>query len=551
MAALQQTPRSERLIVLIVLVFAVSCTIGFRVSQLSDKQFLTHDESISYLAASGHQAAFEKARTANATSTPEISERLVGRWVAAAEWKSFVQIEQKLPLLTTRHDLARYDKHPPFYFWVLNLWLTTFGTEVWSGASLNIVIALAMLAAVYGFAQCVLRSGIYAGAVALVWSLSGEIINISVQARPYDLLAVFSVLLAWQTVKFLQFERPLTLLNSALLAITIALGLLTHFHFVIVLAACGLLTILNAKRMPRKFLTLSIVTAAIGVLIAVVAHPDFWLPIAKQLGNKPSGFSEILDRIETSLVAIFSLFGWRGRWIPQLEPLGIWSAIPVFLSLVAVPLLASWVLRRRIELSFPERFVVYISVLTGGVICLLYVGSISPRHAMGARYLAMVWPFAAFFPILVFKALATTITTKPEGGKILVGLLSLAYVGLALLPPQLEAIVETDKRESALLVMLAEAPSVIFDNTNRGVILPLVHALPDETRVFVATQDQLLNAPSVWLSGLSNGDLFVSSVRYQSTKEGQALILAEISKVFATKPVATEGTSAAFIILPP
>ena len=39
-------------------------------------------------------------------------------------------------------DLARYDNHPPLYFWLLHVWIALFGLNLHSGVLLNIGIAL-------------------------------------------------------------------------------------------------------------------------------------------------------------------------------------------------------------------------------------------------------------------------------------------------------------------------------------------------------------------------------------------------------------------------
>ena len=105
-----------------ILLAAVAGGAALRIVEIIEKRALAHDEAISYLHATGHIHEF--ARITNREEPP------YGTWVRAADWKRFVRIEDAFCFRRIADGLARYDIHPPMYFWLLHVWSLVFGVHI-------------------------------------------------------------------------------------------------------------------------------------------------------------------------------------------------------------------------------------------------------------------------------------------------------------------------------------------------------------------------------------------------------------------------------------
>ena len=156
------TPVSRRALAIALLVLAVIAGVGLRAAATAPKESFTHDEAISYIAATCHQGEYQEITFAGRGP--------YGRWVPAYEWQRLLQPEDRGCLGRIAADLARYDIHPPLYFWLLHGWALLFGVGVWTGTSLNIALAALGTLALFGLARRVLDL---------------SLIHISEPTRPY------------------------------------------------------------------------------------------------------------------------------------------------------------------------------------------------------------------------------------------------------------------------------------------------------------------------------------------------------------------------------
>src|SRR5690606_11048982 len=122
----------------------------------------SHDDVISYLAATGHQG--EYARVVETLSPP------VAQWVPAGQWQAFTQIDRAFPLLTIARDLGHHDIHPPVYFWLLHVASLIAGVGLWTGPALNVVIHVLTGVVLWRLARHLVRSTAAAWAVAGMWA---------------------------------------------------------------------------------------------------------------------------------------------------------------------------------------------------------------------------------------------------------------------------------------------------------------------------------------------------------------------------------------------
>ncbi|MDQ4072410.1 MAG: glycosyltransferase family 39 protein, partial [Actinomycetota bacterium] len=220
---------SRRRLALALLACLLVAAGGLRLAGGADKSGLTHDESISYLAAACHQGHY--ARITLSGEPP------FGRWVAASDWKRLLRPDRALCLGDIGRDLAREDIHPPLYFWLLHVWALVFGVGLWTGLSLNIALATLTSLALFGLGRRLLADPLRAAGVAGVWSLSPAAIRVFGEARQYELLALLAVVFVWQCLRFADPATRPRYRDAAGLAAVTAAGALAHFLFSLVAVA--------------------------------------------------------------------------------------------------------------------------------------------------------------------------------------------------------------------------------------------------------------------------------------------------------------------------
>lgn len=132
----------------VVLALAIVAALGLRIGLVDAKQTLSHDETISYLAATCHQGEYERVVSRGAYP--------VARFAPAAAWQRFVEPDEALCFGRIAEGLAMHDIHPPLYFWMLHVWTLLTGTGVATATVLHLILVALTMAAVFGLASDVL-----------------------------------------------------------------------------------------------------------------------------------------------------------------------------------------------------------------------------------------------------------------------------------------------------------------------------------------------------------------------------------------------------------
>jgi uncharacterized membrane protein len=473
-----------------VLVFAVAAALALRLQAIGWKYTLTHDEGISYLAATCHQRAFH-----------ENDLRL--RPVPALEWKRFLQVEDRFCYGTISADLAIYDIHPPLYFWMLHSWSLLFGVQLWTGPSLNSLLAVLTILSLFGFARHVLKNDPQALLVAFTYALSPAVASVSIEARQYDLLALLAVLIVWRTARFAG-DVAGGRCELALLAALAFTGSLTHYHFALVVVGCCVFLSARLRGDGRR-LQQSLVALGAGYVAGFLVYPPF-APFG-QARRQAQSFdpAEIGERMH-AVIATF-------------EPtLYLWGAL-------AALVIASIVARRVRRLPAIEydrdtasgwAFALLAFVWIAGAMIALYLAFMSPVHAMGTKYLSMAWPFFAFAPVALlhaFRWVGTPLTFYLYAMPLVFGFLLPFGFGSGGTKP---------------LALKGDAQLVVIDNSEAGILPGIVWQLEDETPVIAAMEDSLLASVEVWLPQLEERNLYISHVSYRNTLEKLRQVLGMI-----------------------
>jgi uncharacterized membrane protein len=531
------SPRARRIAAGVVLALALAVTVALRAGHLASKRVLEHDEAISYLSATGHQVEW-----AEATHGPKA---LAGRWVPARDWKRLIRPEGPVSFGTIRHDLAVSDIHPPLYFWLLALWMRLFPPAVWTGAALNLPMALAALAALFFLARRVMGDELLGAAVAFTWAVSPSVIEVSGLARQYDLLALVSVLAVWQALRFADPEVSLRWRDGALMAFTGAAGALTHYHFAVVLAGAGLVVsariLVRARaeaapvaKSPRAASDPSVrqttarlgwfvLACAAGAVLFGVLHPEFLASFARQ-GSQAAVTSAgaMRARLYWVVRAFLGFFGLENAWVAAVSKDPRWlgrlvvfaRAMPVVagLAVLAAAVAALWPSARKqsrkilAAIGADALGVAFVLVFNAGALVFLYLTFRSPEHAMRARYLAMVWPFMAFVSVLM--------TRRWDAWP------ALALAALLILPVSGGDAFGPRTSPSDGRAAIAGARRVVLDNLARGILPVFLVLVPDDADVYAASQDGLVKSDD-WTADLAAGDVLISKAQNERLKRGQ------------------------------
>lgn len=505
---------SQTRLSLIILALAVICGTALRIVGTAGKKTIDPDEGISYMVATGHLGEYF-----SVDKQPPY-----GAWVEAAQWKRFLQIESRFCFKQIGSDLANHDIHPPMYFWLLHLWSLIFGIHLWTGPSLNILISVMAILLLYRLANLILKNRVEAALVAFVWALSSAVMGVSCHARPYDLLALCTILLTLQTVRITDASATAKSKGFIYMAITSAAGALTHYYFAIIITGCGIFMIYRLIRIKIQRLFIALSSIAAGLVIFYLVHPQFYLSIQYQMAeNQPFQFSRILPRLK-AVIATFGTFFWQG--MPAVyftEPSIVYRYIYPSILIVIILFITVLYIKSRSGNQMRQHatdragyYVIYFFLWTSGIIVLSYMFFLSPAHALGPKYLSIAWPFFAFVPVLIirlFGRFKTSLTMILIVSQLFFGGLDMFYMNFP------------DNKRPEPVSWLKESDSILIDNVARGVLPGIVWHVPDDMPIFAADQSYLLENSDVWKSRMTENGLYLSILLYENTSQKQRKIL--------------------------
>ena len=500
-AAAPPTDRVKRLgrwVALTILLAAVAGGAALRIVEIIEKRALAHDEAISYLHATGHMAEF--ARITNREEPP------YGTWVRAAKWKRFVRVEDAFCFRRIADGLARYDIHPPMYFWLLHVWSLIFGVHVWTGPTLNLVLATASTLALFGLARRALHSPLAAALVAFIWAVSPTVIPSTLIARQYDLLGLVSILLVYQVLRCSDPGKRPRFTQYALLTIATAAALLTYYHVAVLAVGCTLFIIARLVWRDRRRTTFACTAMAAGLALFMLAHPGFTHPLkAGKLQAQPATSQDVAKRTD-NVIDRYSMFclnlkAFDHRTQKRIRFWACIAAAALTLTLFAELL---WHRRRNRGRPPPERlagvYMLFFFLWTATANIGLYVACITPKHAMAAEHPSMVWPFFAFVPVILLRSLRY------------VWPIAVIALCVTVAPAGLRQARLTYERESSIPLptrLLEETQRVIIGKATRGWLPRFVWDIPDDVPVYAADSGYVIRHYREWVDQLERRNLYI------------------------------------------
>ncbi len=481
-----------------VLLAALTVGIGLRLWETLEKRTLIHDEVLSYLVATGHRSEYYNMLAAGRPPSQA--------WSDAAAWQRFFQPEERFCFRRIGRDLAAGDLHPPLYFWLLHLWCLAVGVQIWTGPALNICLAVASIFALFGLARYVLNDALTAALVCLIWAVAPNVLLVTWEARQYELLVLLTILFVWAALRCADPDRPCSARHLGFLALSTAGGLLTHYHFPILMAGCALVVARVWRRDRARFHRIALAVMC-GAALFLLLHPGFTRSLRRV---RPAAFdTQVLgERLERVVHRYGSFF-------VDSQTLGLSTTAAgvldyALLSLTAASLVGAVVVQRRKRRldghsdapSLPL-VVLFLLAWLAGTNAVLYLACVTPAHAMAAKYPAMAWPFLAFLPASLVPRhprLRTLLLTLLAGATVLGGGLrvraTLRYSEYWSTPSPAKVV--------------ASSTRVVVDHVHPGWLHRVLWACAPDQPVFAADQDYLLDNPGAWLPGLEPNTLYVS-----------------------------------------
>jgi len=485
--------RFHRHVYLILLLLAAFL---LRWSNLTAKLTIEHDEAFSYLTATCNLVRYGKDQVIRATP------------VLASEWKQYLRLSEPFCFDQISRDLASSDVHPPLYFWVLHIWTLIFEVAPQNGPAFNIFISMLTAAVLYRLAKKTLQNQRMAFLVAFTYTMNLVVVEVSLVARQYELLAFWTVLLVTLILHLTEDRISHEGRYLILFATIIIAGSLTHYQFLIPVSGAFAYATLKLIKKDLWRLGRILLSVLFAYLLAQWIFPIFSIILRRQGGMaKPPNFIDFGDRIYTSFYNLYSYY------------------YVFFIALILA--LIMWVVRKRYndaaaraEADNPLRldWIGFFLFWILGAIFLLFISFRSPRHAMGARYLSMAWPFMAFLPYFVLRLVNFRKTVLLYFYLIPLVIAFFSLVGNVL------------SRPADPVSRFQEVDLVLFDNTAAGILLPQIIHLPDDQLVVAGSQEQLLADSAPWLPRLSEESLYVSTFEYARAAEGRDLLLAMIEE---------------------
>jgi uncharacterized membrane protein len=480
----------------------------FSVQALSVRR-LKHDDCVSYIAATGHQALYSKSQFKH-------------QWVPAGDWQALWAPDEFGCFRTIARDLTTHDIHPPLYFWILHIWSFIFGLTLTSGPILNILfhfVACITVSATCRFLKCPLW---IAGAVGLLWFFSCGNLSVVAEARQYSLLSATSALFI---ASLLHFSQKPSWTASCWLCLTTTLGMLTHYHFALLLALCCSITTLQAL-LSRQWRTVVMLTASLTLagLIFFLLHPTFHLSIERQqMQAQVFEWTEVPMRLDRTIATTLELFiphDIASRLANYTMHFWLPIAMVALITLAAFLLKSKHILRKTLLNCWmrPTSILPLGAILCFTAVIVLYISCSSPRHAMRVKYLMVISPLL----FIILGQLIAVLNRKRHiwALAIVVGLLiSQTTYGTMVTVQTLER-----ARQPYTNPLKKQGAFLVLDSTSRG-ILPKVlwHADP-AMPVFASPQKSILadGLPELPKQGII---LYVSDHKYGNTDKGRESIL--------------------------
>ena len=338
--------------------------------------------------------------------------------VISPEMLAPLRLDSALGYADVFNRLMAESTHPPLYFWLthwwLDLWLNDGDlTPLWVARSLSAIFGALAVPASFALGWVAFRSRLVAHFAAVLMAFSPYGVYLAQEARHYTLTILWIIasgICLVEAVRFIRQKQSLPIWLSCLWITVNALGVATHYFFVLALGAEAIAILFvwfyNRRQVSFKYWR--------GLYIAgcgTVAGCLIWLPSVKGVSN-----NEMTTWIQTSfdltqiLLPPVMLLGWIQSMVMLLPLQGV-PTVVIIISMVVIESVAIWTVpklfagwMRSLKSTDNTGMLITSSYLIGSILLFLIIIYGSGRNlSLAARYHFVYFPM---FILLIAVGLA-------------------------------------------------------------------------------------------------------------------------------------------------
>jgi uncharacterized membrane protein len=342
-------------------------------------------------------------------------------------------------------NLSHETNHPPIYFALTHLWMRLFPTQqglvsLWGARSLAAIFGAVSIPVIYIFSWIAFRSRLVAHLAAAMMAVSPYAIFLAQEARHYTLaiLWVIASLTCFAiATRHLHNHTKIPIFLVFSWVIINALGIATHYFFVLTLVTEGLVLLVFAVRYiptnAKVFLSppwRQIYSVAIGSLIAAIV----WLPIFLQ-NSYGEDLTAWIQQPRQGFAWLSPFFQAFAAWVTMLyllpvEAPQLWIVIASGLVMLIFIIWAAPILVRGLKANLQQpdtRFVTQVLIgVVVGAIALFFVFTyfLGIDLTRGARYNFVYFPAV----ILLLGAILAVTWRNSQGKKAVIVIWLMGFV---------------------------------------------------------------------------------------------------------------------------
>lgn len=395
------------------LIIIILILIGIRVYFGYQKEDFFMDETFSYTLMNMKEGA------GMIQTAPEFN----NIWISGEKIKNMLVVSKDEVL---RYDIVYYnqtqDVHPPLYYFLLHTASAlSFGNFTkWTGIILNILIFIGISFTLYVIGKKVFKSTIWAIVLVAIYGVSAGAIFSTIFIRMYELLILFVLLYLNKVIDILKKniidKEDITKKDMLELCTIFVLGMLTHYHFIIisVLISLVLFIIMLFKKVKISRICTYVGINILGLLIYSAIYPSFYTHmLGTQRGTESTGnllnLADYADRIKRGInVFDVNIFGEVGKII-----------IPIFILFITLAVIKKILENglkkveekdgKKEETECIDKYILGI-VIISTIIYFMLVGKIVPF--MSIRYFLIIVPLIHIVLVYIFKFVMETLVKK-------------------------------------------------------------------------------------------------------------------------------------------
>lgn len=395
------------------LIIIILILIGIRVYFGYQKEDFFMDETFSYTLMNMKEGA------GMIQTAPEFN----NIWISGDKIKNMLVVSKDEVL---RYDIVYYnqtqDVHPPLYYFLLHTASAlSFGNFTkWTGIILNIIIFVGICAVLYIIGKKIFKSTIWAFVLVAIYGVSTGAIFSTIFIRMYELLILFVLLYLNKIIDILKMNvienKNISKKDIIQLVTIFVLGMLTHYHFIIisVLISLVLFIIMLFKKVKISRICTYVGINILGLLIYSAIYPSFYTHMfGTQRGTESTGnllnLADYADRIKRGInVFDVNIFGEVGKII-----------IPIFILFITLAVIKKILENglkkveekdgKKEETECIDKYILGI-VIISTITYFMLVGKIVPF--MSIRYFLIIVPIIHIVLVYIFKFVMETLVKK-------------------------------------------------------------------------------------------------------------------------------------------